>query len=465
MVPAVGRILTHPLVRPVVARVGHEMGARLVREAIERWPLDAPSSKSKTAILEAVSRSVVEREQELRRPSLRRVLNGTGIVVHTNLGRAPLGETAARHLAAVAQGYTNLELDLDSGKRGNRQCHLRDILCLLTGAEDVLVVNNNAAALLLVLRALAFRREVVVSRGELIEIGDSFRLPDILSMSGARLVEVGSTNRTHLADYQGAIGPRTALLLKAHTSNYRTIGFCASVGVRELADLARARGVPCVYDLGSGMLQRPSGVPLGDEPSVAESLAAGADLITCSGDKLLGGAQAGLIAGRGDLVAQLAQIPLLRALRPGRLTLAALDVVARQHLDGSRLRDENPAFRMLARSPEELRESAEHLMGLLRTLGVEAEIVQSQGQVGGGALPGVLLPGWAVKLGGLRRSRGAGSPSAVALALLRGDPPLLAVLREGELVIDVRTLQDEELVLVAKAIHAVLGDAEVDRGS
>lgn len=454
--PAVGRVLTHESVRPIVARLGSEVATRLVRATIDRWHAEPGASCSAVEALEAVCREVVARDRRLRGPLLRRVINATGIVVHTNLGRAPMSAAAAAHVATIAQGYSNLEFDLERGKRGNRQDHLRDVLCLLTGAEDVLIVNNNAAALLLVLRAFAARREVVVSRGELIEIGDSFRLLDVMSASGARVVEVGSTNRTHLADYAAAVGRRTALLLKAHTSNFRMMGFGASVSVKELSALARERAVPCVYDLGSGMLRRPDGVPLGDEPSVAEALAAGADLITCSGDKLLGGAQAGIVAGRRDLVARLARTPLLRALRPGRLTLAALEAVARQYLDEGTLRTENPTFRMLARAPEELRRAAERLRDLLRDVDVAAEVVPSEGQVGGGALPGVALPGWAVALTLPRRPRGGLARGGVYRALLRGVPPVVAILREGRLVLDVRTVQDDELLHLPVAIRAAL---------
>jgi len=449
-------VLTHPSVRPAVARLGREVAARLVRETIAEQRLSPTARVEGKVTLEAVCRAVLDREERLRAPALRRVLNATGIVVHTNLGRAPLGRAAAAHLAAMAEGYTNLEFDLGSGKRGSRQSHLRDLLRVLTGADDVLVVNNNAAALLLVLQTLASRREVVVSRGELVEIGDSFRIPDVMKAGGARLVEVGSTNRTHLSDYQSAIGPRTAVLFKAHTSNYRTVGFCAAVPLDELAALARAHGLVCVYDLGSGMLRRPQGVDLGDEPSLAETLAAGADLVTCSGDKLLGGAQAGLVAGRRDLVARLARAPLMRALRPGRLTFAALEAVMRQYLDEARMVAETPVFRMLARTSPELRQSAERLADLLRGKGIAVEVVPSQGQVGGGALPGVSLPGWAVKVVPAGRGRRTGQATALAQALLRNHPPVLAVLREGHLLLDVRTLQDEELVPAALAVGRLL---------
>jgi len=450
--PAVGRVLTAPSVRPTVARLGHEAAARRVRETIEEWRRNRVESARNDVTLEAVCRAVIEREERLRAPALRRVLNAAGIVVHTNLGRAPLSREAAAHLAAVAEGYPNLEIDLGSGKRGSRQSHLRDVLRALAGAEDVLVVNNNAAALLLVLQTLARRREVIVSRGELVEVGDAFRIPDVMQAGGARLVEVGSTNRTHLSDYQTAIGPRTAMLFKAHTSNYRTVGFCAAVPLAELAALARTHGLLCVYDFGSGMLRRPQGVDLGDEPSLAETLAAGADLVTCRGDKLLGGAQAGLIAGRRDLVARLARAPLMRALRPGRLTLAALDSVMRQYLDEPRLVAETPVFRMLARPAQELRRSAERLAELLRDKGIAVEVVPSQGQVGGGALPGVPLPGWAVKVIRTRRGRGSRGATALAHSLLQNDPPVLGILREGQLLLDVRTLQDEELLPVALAV-------------
>lgn len=453
-VPAVGKFMDHPRVQRAAAGVGHAVLHRLVRDMLESRRQQSARDGETPIDFERFCDSVVHEVADLSTPSLRSVVNATGVVVHTNLGRAPLSRVAAEHVAAMAQGYTNLELDLATGQRRSRQSHLGRLLRTLTEAEDILVVNNNAAAILLVARALAFHSEVIVSRGELVEIGESFRLPDIMKAGGARLVEVGSTNRTRIADYEDAIGDRTAMLFKAHTSNFKTIGFTEQVSIKELAACARKRGHPCVYDLGSGMLRRPQGLAMGEEPSVEEALHAGADLVTFSGDKLFGGAQAGVVAGRKDLIGRLARSPIMRALRPGRLPLAALEAVALQYLDERRLPAENPVFRMLGRSSAELRVEAEQLAASLDQRGVVVEVVASQGQVGGGALPGSLLPGWAVRIVGP-----AGFPSIskkastrLFLALLHGQPAVLGVLREGRVVLDVRCLDRDAVDRVADAV-------------
>src|SRR6478736_2446665 len=297
----------------------------------------------------ALARAELER---LDAPSLRRVLNATGVIVHTNLGRAPLAQAALARVVEVGGSYSNLELDLESGARGSRQSHVADALCRLTGAEAALVVNNNAAAVLLAVAALAEGREVVVSRGELVEIGDGFRIPDVLARSGARMVEVGTTNRTRAADYERAIGPDTAAILRVHQSNYRIVGFTESVPTRELARIASSAGLPLVDDLGSGSL-----LDMGDEPTAAASIAEGADLVCFSGDKLLGGPQAGIVVGRADLVERLRRHPLQRALRADKLTLAALEGTLA--LDG-----DVPVLRMIREAPEAVRARAERLAAL-----------------------------------------------------------------------------------------------------
>ena len=322
----------------------------------------------------ALARAELER---LEAPSLRRVLNATGVIVHTNLGRAPLAQAALARVEEVGGSYSNLELDLESGARGSRQSHVADALRRLTGAEAALVVNNNAAAVLLAVAALAEGREVVVSRGELVEIGDGFRIPDVLARSGARMVEVGTTNRTRAADYERAIGPETAALLRVHQSNYRIVGFTEAVPTRELARIASAAGLPLVDDLGSGSL-----LDLGDEPTAAASVAEGADLVCFSGDKLLGGPQAGIVVGRADLVERLRRHPLQRALRADKLTLAALEGTLALLADPELARAEIPVLRMLDEPVESVRERAERLAGL-----IGGEVEETVARVGGGALP------------------------------------------------------------------------------
>jgi L-seryl-tRNA(Ser) seleniumtransferase len=368
-----------------------------------------------------------------KRPALRRVLNATGVVLHTNLGRAPLAAAALERVEAVGRGYSNLEYDVDEGARGSRQDHVAGLLRRLTGSEAALVVNNNAAAVLLALAALAEGREVVVSRGELLEIGDGFRIPDVLARSGARLVEVGTTNRTRAADYEHAIGERTALVLRVHQSNFRVVGFTEQPRVEELAAMAQRHGLRLVDDLGSGVL-----VELADEPSARASLAAGADLVTFSGDKLLGGPQAGIVVGRAELVAQLRRHPLQRALRADKLTLAALEGTLRLYLDPKRALREVPVLRMLEEPVEAVRARAERLAAK-----VDATVEETVGRVGGGALPLAELPSFACAV-----------EEELAAALRAAEPPVIGIVRDGRLLLDCRTLADEELDEVAEAVRS-----------
>jgi L-seryl-tRNA(Ser) seleniumtransferase len=364
-----------------------------------------------------------------RRPALRRVLNATGVLVHTNLGRAPLPAAALERLQEAA-GYSNLEYDLSSGSRGSRQDHLAPLLRRLTGAEAALVVNNNAAALLLTLAALAEGREVVVSRGELIEIGDGFRIPDVLARSGARLVEVGTTNRTRGADYERAIGPETALLLRVHQSNFRVVGFAEQPRLEELAAIARRHELPLVDDLGSGAL-----VAVEGEPTPADALAAGADLVCFSGDKLLGGPQAGIVTGRADLVERLRRHPLHRALRSDKLTLAALEGTLLLYLDRP---EEIPVLRMLREPVETVRARAGRLAAA-----TGGTVMETVARVGGGALPLAELPSFACAV-----------EEELAAALRDHEPPVIAVLRDGHTVLDCRTLTDAEADEAARAVLA-----------
>ena len=375
--------------------------------------------------------AVLDELASARRPSLRRVLNATGVLVHTNLGRAPLADAALARVVEVGAGYSNLEYDLERGERGSRQEHLAGLLQRLTGAEAALVVNNNAAAVLLALAALAEGREVVVSRGELIEIGDGFRIPDVLASSGARLVEVGTTNRTRAADYERAIGPETALLLRVHQSNFRVVGFSERPALRELGEVARRHELPLVDDLGSGAL-----AAVGDEPTPAESLREGADLVCFSGDKLLGGPQAGVVVGGAVLVERLRRHPLQRALRADKLTLAALEGTLSLAL-APETRAEIPVLRMLHEPVEIVRARAERLAAL-----VDGEVEETVARVGGGALPLAELP-----------SAACAVEEELAAALRLGEPPVIALVRDGRTLLDCRTLTDGELDEVAGAIR------------
>jgi L-seryl-tRNA(Ser) seleniumtransferase len=376
-------------------------------------------------------------ELEVARISrLRRALNATGVIIHTNLGRAPLAEAALERVHEVGRGYSNLEYDLSAGARGSRQDHVAGVLRRLTGAEAALVVNNNAAAVLLALAALAEGREVIVSRGELIEIGDGFRIPDVLARSGARLVEVGTTNRTRAADYDRAVGPETAVLLRVHQSNFRVVGFTELPSVAELGKVARRHDLPLVDDLGSGALAQ-----VEDEPSVRESLEAGADLVCFSGDKLLGGPQAGIVVGSAELVERLRRHPLQRAVRADKLTLAALEGTLTLYLDPARAAREVPVLRMAGESAENVRARAERLAGK-----VGGEVEETVARIGGGALPLAELPSFACAV-----------EEELAGPLRHGDPPVIGVVRDGRLLLDCRTLSDAELDEVAAAVASARG--------
>ncbi len=400
------------------------------------------------AVLEAVAARL--KAKDLKR--LRRVVNATGIVIHTNLGRAPMAEAAVRAVTEAARGYTNLEMDLHTGKRGGRGGQIGELLQTLTGAEAVLVVNNNAAAVLLALGTLASGGDVVISRGELVEIGGGFRVPDVITQSGARLVEVGTTNKTRLADYARAVTADTKVLLKVHPSNYKLVGFVEETPVSELAGLASERGLVLMNDLGSGALVDLTqyGLPL--EPTVPETLAAGADVVTVSGDKLLGGPQCGLILGRRELIERLGANPLYRALRADKLTLAALEATLRLYLDPARLTETVPILGMLAANKDALARRARRLRTMLAKIdGVETRLADGDGFTGGGALPTVPLPTKRV----LVRAAGM-SAEALAAALRRADPPVIAVIDDDWLAFDVRTVQGGEFRLIADALRGAI---------
>ncbi|MDQ6773809.1 MAG: L-seryl-tRNA(Sec) selenium transferase [Candidatus Dormibacteraeota bacterium] len=369
-------------------------------------------------------------------PGLGRVINGTGVILHTNLGRAPLGAEVMRSVAEVGAGYLSLEIDLAGGRRGERAPRAAELLRRLTGAEAALVVNNNAAAVLLMLTALAGRREVIVSRGQQVEIGGSFRMPDVMRLSGARMVEVGTTNRTRGADYEAAIGPRTAAVLRVHTSNFQVTGFTESVPLSELGGIARQAGVLLLDDIGSGALE-----PLPGEPEVRESVRH-ADVLTFSADKLLGGPQAGIVLGREEAVRRMARHPLARALRADKLTLAALEAALRERLLGRAL----PVQAMLAARPEDLRRRAAFSVARLRERGVRCDLLPGMSTAGGGSAPGLELPSWLIVLDG---------PAArLATALRRGTPPIVTRVHEGRCAVDLRTVLPGEEDTLQDAIEA-----------
>jgi len=392
---------------------------------------------------------VTRSARALVRPHVRRVINATGVVLHTNLGRAPLSDAARAAIEEVSRGYSNLEYDLTKGERGSRHDHLREVLCELTGAEDACVVNNNAAATVLGLAALATDKEIVVSRGELIEIGGSFRLPEILKLSRGVMVEVGTTNKTHLRDYAGAITERTGLLLKVHRSNFAVVGFTAEVSPEQLVELGKPRAIQTMIDLGSGAVidretQRAWGLP--EEPTVAEAVATGVDLVTFSGDKLLGGPQAGIAVGRKAAIAAMRAHPLMRALRPDKLTIAALAATLASYRD--RALSDIPTARMLGWSGDSLRAHADTIAAAIGPIaGLTIKVERCTSTVGGGAMPTAELPSWAVTLAGR-------SADALDRALREATVPVIGRIADGKLWLDVRTIAVDEVAVVAAAVGA-----------
>ncbi|MFO1160143.1 MAG: L-seryl-tRNA(Sec) selenium transferase [Reyranellaceae bacterium] len=432
--PSIDRMAGWPALEPLIGRVGRP----LVVEALRAWA-DARRGHPDVADEAACTRWCEARLAALAVPSQRRVFNLTGTVLHTNLGRAVMAEEAIQAAVEAMRSPTSLEYDLTDGARGERDEHVAPWLRRLTGAESAVAVNNNAAAVLLVLATVAAGKEVIVSRGELIEIGGAFRIPDIMARAGCRLVEVGTTNRTHLRDYAEAIGPDTAAVMKVHPSNYAVTGFTRSVAAAELVPLARERGLPVIEDLGSGTLADLETWGLPHEPTAREAIAAGIDVVTFSGDKLLGGPQAGLIVGRRALVDRIGRHPMKRALRLDKVRLAALEATLRLYADPDRLAERLPTIRTLARPAGEIQAMAERLLPTLARhlgAGVQVAIEPVRGQIGSGALPVDLLPSFAIAV----RGRGL---DRLATAFRRLPIPVIGRIGGGALLFDLRTLDDE----------------------
>jgi len=424
-----------PAVHELAARLEapHALAVAAARRAIDEHRTARLAGQPGSGDLVARAREMLD---ELERPSLRRVINATGVILHTNLGRAPLAAQARDAVARAAEGYSNLELDLESGERGSRHAHVERLLCELTGAEAAIVVNNGAAAVLLAAAALAGPgRAIVVARGQLVEIGGGFRIPEVIVQSGARLIEVGTTNRTRVADYERALRTNddVGAIMRVHQSNFRTVGFVEEVPVQGLCAL----GVPVIDDVGSGWVGG-AGV---DEPAIAASVSAGAALVCCSGDKLLGGPQAGLMVGRREAVAAARRHPLARAMRIDKLSLAALEATLRLYRDPARAREEIPVLAMLAVDEETLAARAERLAA---GIGERAHVIRAAAKVGGGSLPLLELEGPVVALDG--------EPEALARALRANEPPVIGRIHDGQLLLDPRTLTDEQVPLVARAV-------------
>lgn len=446
--PSVDRLLRAPGAEAMANAFGRPLATEALRVTLDETRRRLREGSSDETIppdhdLVSEARDWLE---ELLAPTLRPVINATGVIIHTNLGRAPLSDDAIAAVAAVAAGYSTLEYDTATGRRGSRAVHVESLLTRLTGAEAALVVNNNAAAVLLMLSVLGRDREVIISRGQLVEIGGGFRIPEILKTSGARLVEVGTTNRTHLVDYEGAIGQSTALLLRVHSSNFRQIGFTAAVSLADLVALGKAHGIPVVDDLGSGTLLDTTQFGLGYEPRVQDSIQAGATLVTFSGDKLLGGPQAGLIVGTKQAVDQLRSYPLTRALRVDKTTLAGLSATLSHYLRGEAVWA-IPIWRMIAAQPERLAERSRRWAARLDAAGFPAAVKSGRSTIGGGSLPEETLPTMLLVLPGL-------PADALAARLRKGHPAVVARIVEDAVCFDPRTVQPDQDDALLGAIMA-----------
>ena len=437
---------------------------RSVVEALRLQILSAPESESVVPIDDdRLLKLTAQMLQETLRLRLKPVVNATGVVVHTNLGRSLLAEEALENITAVAKGYTNLEYDLAAGRRGSRYSHVEEIICEITGAEAAMVVNNCAGAVLLCLETVASGKSVIVSRGELVEIGGSFRVPDVMAKSGAILTEVGTTNRTHLRDYENAIDENTALLLKVHRSNFSVVGFTAEVSLSELAELGSRHNIPVMEDLGSGTFIDFSNYGLAKESTVQESVASNADLVTFSGDKLLGGPQAGIIVGRKELIDRVKENPITRALRIDKLTLAAFESTLRLYRDEDKAVSTIPTLRMLTATKEETTAAAQKLMEQLSKLGDERlklQIKDLASKAGGGALPLLELHGTGVQI-----EIDGFSPNRIQTYLRQNEPPVIGRIEDDCLLIDPRTLQEEDLKIITDAFDSLLKEFTDDRSS
>ncbi len=442
--PGVDQVLAHPGLEGLAGRYPHQLRVEVVRESLAEARRRVAGGEP-ALTLDEVAAMAVARLLWLEGPRLRPVINATGVVLHTNLGRAPLSREALEAMATASARYSNLELDLATGRRGSRQVHVEELLCRLSGAEAAMVVNNNAAGVLLALTALAKRREVIVSRGQAVEIGGSFRIPDVMRQSGAKLVEVGTTNRTYVRDYEEAITPRTAALLRVHSSNFRVVGFVHEATLEEMVEVGRRHGVPVLDDLGSGCFLETTTFGLAHEPTVQESVAGGAGLTLFSGDKLVGGPQAGIIVGVAGWVARLKRHPLARALRPDKTRLAALEATLRHYLRGEAV-EKVPVWRMIATPLAEIEGRAKSWAD---ALGGRCEVVPGESMVGGGSLPGSTLP---TRLVAIARWGRTGA-TALAARLRERQVPIVGRVAEGRLLLDPRTVLPEEDGLVVAALR------------
>jgi L-seryl-tRNA(Ser) seleniumtransferase len=456
-IPSVDELLIAPGIKTLLSNTPRSLVVRAIREVLDEFRQSiratAVTSEMPHLGMNAVTERIIQRVSVLKQPSLRHVINATGIIVHTNLGRSPLPKEAITKLASLAGCYSNLEYDLSAGKRGSRYVHVRDILVELTGAEDALVVNNNAAAVLLTLNTIARGKEVIISRSELVEIGGSFRMPEVMYRSGAKMFEVGTTNKITISDYEAAIVPETALLLKVHKSNFQIVGFTQEVSLKELVALGRKYGIPVMEDLGSGCLIDFSHYGLRKEPIVQDSVMNGADVITFSGDKMLGGPQCGIILGKKDIIPAIRANQLNRALRVDKLTLTALQETLSLYRDGKKAVKRIPTLRMISQSYRSLCRKAERilsLIGRLENANFDVSLTDGFSQVGGGALPLETIKSRLLCLSPRKLTA-----SHLVDMLRSSNPPIIARLEKDHVLLDLRTIQEKELKIVAEALRSM----------
>ena len=442
--PSVEKVLSEQRMRQIEPSYPHSLLLSLVRQHLGRIRLLIADGNPCPSV-EEIAAAVCEQAGALAKPTLRPLINATGVILHTNLGRAPVSKEAIAAMVAVAHAYSNLEFDLDSGTRGSRNSHIEPLLCQLTGAEAALVVNNNASAVLLALTALAKKKEVILSRGQAVEIGGGFRIPEVMRQSGAKLVEVGTTNRTYAADYEAAISPRTAGLMRVHSSNFRVVGFIHSATLDELVTVGKRHDLPVFDDIGSGCLLDAGKFGLDPEPTVQQSIASGAELVLFSGDKLMGGPQGGIIVGKKPLVDRLKRHPLARAVRIDKVVLAGLVATLMHYLKGEAV-EKIPVWRMISAPVEEIQRRAR---SWAEAIGDPARVIDGESVVGGGSLPGSTLPTKLVALGG----KGKNTAQAISQRLRRQPLPMVGRISGNILLLDPRSVLPEEDELVYQALH------------
>jgi L-seryl-tRNA(Ser) seleniumtransferase len=446
-IPGVDKLLSLQEIKNLISEAGDELVKYAIRIVLQTEREKVLAGDKFCGVSELVKK-ILATADSINQPSLLPVINATGVVLHTNLARAPLGEWVGQQLLPLISGYSNLEFDLKTGKRGQRNSHTSELIKFITRAEDTVIVNNNAAAVMLCLKVFASGGEVIVSRGELIEIGGSFRIPDIMKASGAKMVEVGTTNRTRLADYENAITDRTRIIFKAHKSNYFIGGFTEEVEIGDLVALAKKHNLIFYYDMGSGLLKKPKTIPLENEPDVRSVLQDEVDIVSFSGDKLFGGPQAGIIAGKEKFIKKIARDPMMRALRVGKITIAALHAVGKCYLNESELISRIPIFSLLNRSISDKLNLAVDLSEKLKNFGIENEVIDSISFAGGGSLPHLTISSKAVKL--ISKNRSFAKKTFDRLLQLKR--PILGVLREGDLLFDVQSVFEKDLDYIAQIV-------------